>query len=227
MKKIHIIHIGLMAIISCSTLFIIEQILDVNYFIKTGSKAIFFLLIPILYIRCILKITVRQSFNIERVGWRSLRLGVLLGGLAFTIILIAYWLLEGFLDTDAILYDIQVRSGITPEIFIFIGLYITFGNSLMEEFYFRGFLFLNLYKSGSKLFAHVFSSLLFALYHTAIFATWFNVWLMLLALIGLFIAGILLNWLNTYSQNFLNSWIFHILADIAIILIGLNLMGII
>ncbi|GAA0317902.1 CPBP family intramembrane metalloprotease [Bacillus carboniphilus] len=226
MKRLLIIHICLIAVISCSGLFIIEQILDVNYYIKTGAKAFFFLVIPVLYIRFVLKLTVKESFNIEKVRWRSVRLGLLFGGLAFILILVAYWLLQGFLDTDAIVYDIKVRSGITTETFIFIGLYITFGNSLMEEFYFRGFVFLNLYKTGAKVFAHVFSALLFALYHTAIFATWFNVWLMFVALVGLFTAGILFNWLNTYSKNFLNSWIFHILADVAIILIGLNLMEI-
>ncbi|MET3698638.1 CAAX prenyl protease-like protein [Bacillus oleivorans] len=226
MTRNHIVQVCIIALCSCSILFVIEQVLDVNYFIKTASKAFFFLVIPIFYIKYILKLSVKESFNIQKVRWKSLRLGLLFGSLAFGIILIAYWFLRKIIDTDAIMYDLQVRSEITPEIFIFVAIYVTFGNSLMEEFYFRGFLFLNLYKTEYKVFAHVFSALLFSVYHTAIFATWFSFELMLLALAGLFIAGILFNWLNTYSQNFLNSWIFHIMADIAIILIGLHLYGI-
>ncbi|HWO74571.1 MAG TPA: CPBP family intramembrane glutamic endopeptidase [Bacillus sp. (in: firmicutes)] len=226
MTRNHVFQVCIIALCSCSVLFVIEQILDVNYFIKTVSKVFFFLVIPILYIRYICKRTVKESFNIQKVRWKSVRLGFLFGSLAFGIILLTYWVLRSIIDTDAIMYDLQERSGITPEIFIFVALYITFGNSLMEEFYFRGFLFLNVYKTGYKVFAHVFSAFLFAVYHTAIFATWFSFELMLLALAGLFIAGILFNWLNTYSQNFLNSWIFHIMADIAIILIGLHLYGI-
>ena len=76
------------------------------------------------------------------------------------------------------------------------------------------------YQAGNKVFAYLFSSVLFAIYHVAIFATWFNVWLILLALLGLFIVGILFNWLNTKSNNFLNSWILHIMADIAVVSIG-------
>ncbi|WP_369404955.1 CPBP family intramembrane glutamic endopeptidase [Piscibacillus salipiscarius] len=80
----------------------------------------------------------------------------------------------------------------------------------LEEFYFRGFIFLKFYQSGYHVLGYIFSSALFAIYHVAIFATWFNFELILLALAGLFVVGLIFNWLNTKSNNFLNSWILHI-----------------
>jgi membrane protease YdiL (CAAX protease family) len=99
-------------------------------------------------------------------------------------------------------------------------------NSFLEEFFFRGFVFLNVYETGNKGWAYLFSALLFALYHIAIFATWFNIPLMLLALFGLMVIGFVFNYLDTLSNNFLNSYLVHIFANLAIVLIGLALFGI-
>lgn len=49
--------------------------------------------------------------------------------------------------------------------FIYVALYISFINSLLEEFFFRGYVFLILKKDSSLKFAYGFSSLMFAFYH--------------------------------------------------------------
>lgn len=86
---------------------------------------------------------------------------------------------------------------------------------------------MNLYELKFKKTAYVYSSLLFALYHIAIFKSWFNIWLILLALTGLISVGFIFNFIDTKSNNFINSWIVHILADMAIMLIGMKMFGII
>ncbi|MBZ9635369.1 CPBP family intramembrane metalloprotease [Clostridium sp. FP1] len=106
-------------------------------------------------------------------------------------------------------------------------MYITFGNSFLEEYFFRGFYLLKSYELKSKKFAYIYSSLLFGVYHIAIFKTWFNSGLVGLALIGLISIGFIFNWLDTRSKNFINSWLVHILADSAIIIIGLRMFGIV
>jgi membrane protease YdiL (CAAX protease family) len=121
----------------------------------------------------------------------------------------------------------ETKSKITAANFIFIAIYITLGNSLLEEFFFRGFIFLNLRQLGKEKFAYLFSALLFAIYHISIFQSWFTLPLMLLSLFGLFTIGIVFNWLNTKTNTIINSWIVHIFADLAIILIGLKLFEII
>lgn len=225
MNKRLVIQIIMIALISTGALFIIEQLLQVSYLVKTIAKIGVFLFLPLLYIKYIIKQPILQFLNLKSFDLKNLRLGFLLGLVSMGIVIGAFLIFQSFINTGTIIDDLQTRMKVTPEIFIYIAIYITFGNSLLEEFYFRGFIFLNIYKTKYKVLAYLFSSLLFAFYHIAIFATWFNIWLILLALLGLFIVGLVFNWLNTKSENFLNSWILHILADVGVMLIGFYLFG--
>jgi len=224
MKKKFII---ISSLVACITLFYVEQLLAVNYFVKTLVKIVLFTVLPYIYIRYIEKTSVRESLNLKRLHRRDLKIGVVFGIASFLIVLITYYFLNDLIDVEGIVYELENKSNITPRNFIIIGLYITFGNSFLEEFFFRGFIFLNLYKLKGRTTAYVYSSLLFALYHIAIFMTWFNIWLIGLALFGLVIIGFIFNWLNTKSNNFFNSWIVHIFADVSIILIGLRMFKLI
>lgn len=225
MNKRFVIGIITLALISTAVLFMIEQVLQVSYLLKTMTKMGLFLFLPLLYIKYIIKQPILQFLNLKSFDLKNLRLGFLLGLVSMGVVIGAFLVFQSFINTGVIVNDLQSRMKVTPEIFIYIAIYITFGNSLLEEFYFRGFIFLNIYKTKYKALAYLFSSLLFAFYHVAIFATWFNFWLILLALLGLFIIGLVFNWLNTKSENFFNSWILHILADVGVMLIGFYLFG--
>jgi membrane protease YdiL (CAAX protease family) len=208
-------------------LYIIEQIIGVSYEIKTLAKILLFVAVPYVYIIVFKKHTSKQTVNINRADKRNLLTGAFFGITCFLIIITAYYLLRDIINLQGIVDELTVKSKITPVNFMFVGLYITFGNSLLEEFFFRGFIFLNLYEIKSKRVAYLYSALLFGFYHISIFKTWFNMWLMVLALAGLVSVGFVFNWLDAKSGNFLNSWIVHILADIAIILIGLKMFNVI
>jgi len=221
MRRLYLI---LGSLISVLILYTIEQLLEVNYLIKTISKIIIFISIPFIYFRFIKNSKFTKALNFKDA---NIKLGVLLGFLSFSFIFIGYFIFKSNIDFSSIINELQSKSKITPSNFLFIGAYITFGNSFLEEFFFRGFIFLNLYEEGYKKTGYIFSSLLFAIYHISIFKTWFNIWIMLVAILGLFTVGIVFNYINTFSRNFINSWIVHILADSAIILIGLRLFEII
>jgi len=214
MKKLII----LTAIISCFLLYYLEQIVQVSYGIKTGMKWLLFFIIPVILDRYIDKRSVQKSFHKKGVLF-----GLLFGSVSFISIILAYILLQNYINFDLITEELQAKSKITAGNFIFIAIYVTLGNSLLEEFFFRGFIFLNLKHLGYRTFAYMFSALLFALYHIAIFQTWFTFSMTLLALLGLFIIALIFNWLNTKTNTFINSWIVHIMADLAIILIGFKL----
>lgn len=222
MKKIFIIMTSITAI---ALLYYIEQITRVNYMVKTIIKIILFTGIPLLYIYVIKKSTLRKFLNYERLNKKHLYLGILFGALSFLIILAAYFILENYIDVEGILSEMGSKSKITPGNFVFVGIYITFGNSFIEELFFRGFIFLEVYRMGFRKTAYIFSSILFGLYHIAIFQTWFNAGLIGLAMLGLITIGLIFSWLNTRSENILNSYLVHILADIAIILVGLRLFN--
>lgn len=224
MKKKYII---LSSLIACIILYYVEQVLVVSYLVKTVIKILFFIFIPYAYSKIIKKQKISKAINYKNIDKEHLKMGFLFGILSFFIILITYYLLRNIIDLKSISEKLQSNSKITASSFIYVGLYITFINSFLEEYFFRGFIFLNLYEFKRKKFAYIYSSLLFGIYHIAIFKTWFNIGLVGLALIGLISIGFIFNWLDTRSKNFINSWIVHILADSAIIIIGLRMFGLV
>lgn len=211
------------SIIVCIILYFIEQVLVMSYLIKTLSKILFFTILPYSYIRLINKDYVRNRIKLNK---KDLYLGIGLGLFSFMVIIAAYAVLKDAIDLDTIANELQTKSKVSPRNFLFVAFYITFVNSFLEEFFFRGFVFLNLYEQGFKKLAYIFSSILFSLYHIGIFKNWFNPWLIILAVLGLISVGFIFNYINTKSKNFINSWIVHILADAAIMLIGMRMFGI-
>lgn len=215
------------SLIACIVLYIIEQYLGVNYAVKTISKLVLFVLVPYAYIKFIAKSDVKTELNLRNLDKKRLKLGFIFGLASFLIVLAAFFVFQGAIDLKSIASELQTKSKITPANFLLVGFYVTFGNSFLEEFFFRGFIFLNLYNLKKQRLGYIYSSVLFGLYHIAIFKTWFSPSIILLCLLGLITVGFLFNWLNTKSQNLINSWLVHIFADTAVILIGLKMFGMI
>ena len=67
------------------------------------------------------------------------------------IIIAAFIVLQPFIDIAALLVDLA-DAGITTTTFPFIAFYILLGNSMLEEFYFRGLLPISLVSLGFGLF---------------------------------------------------------------------------
>jgi uncharacterized protein len=206
------------SLIICILLYIIEQIIQVNFIIKLSIKPAIFLLVPLVFYNF--------KFKKEQFGINNLKKAIFSGIIFFSILMISYFLLSAFIDFNKISDDLQNRYNITKLIFIWIGLYVIFVNSFLEEFFFRGFVFLNIHKTNKKI-AHIYSALLFSLYHTSIFITWFSVPILILCLFGLFAVGIFFNLLDQKNKSIIPSWISHIFADIAIIIIGFIMFGLI
>lgn len=96
-----------------------------------------------------------------------------------------YFLLRGAIDWQAIHTSMEARH-ITETTFILVFLYIMLGNSLLEEYFFRGVVFRHLLGYSTSV-AYIVSSLMFSLYHMTIFQSWFTGYILALALTGLFV----------------------------------------
>ncbi len=205
------------SIIVCVIMYIIEQILPIDYVGKTVAKIVLFVAVPILF---------NYKYKQEKIdrAKNGIKYGVSFGILAFVVIVLSYFLFENLIDGELILVELG-KKNIDSTNFLFVGLYIIIGNSFLEELFFRGFTFLNLYRLGKKRLAYIFSSLLFSLYHIGIFITWFDANIIIIAVVGLFTAGIMFCWINTKSGSFFNSWIVHASADLAIIIVGFYLLS--
>ena len=156
---------------------------------------------------------------------RQIKLAALLAAGVLVFLLGGYLLLSPWLDLSAIPANLAAKEGITRETFPLAALYITFCNSLLEEFFFRGFAFLALYRLGYTRLAYGFSALAFALYHVSITSNWGAPGLIVLMVAGLTAAGLFFNWLDR-EGSVLPSWLVHMGANLGTNGVGFILFGI-
>ena len=210
-------------LLGCLAMAWFEGILRPAYPVKSALKILAFLGCAGLYILVCRDSTPFHAF--QKPEKRSLKLAAALAAGVFVLILSGYAILAPWLDLSAIPGNLGKKEGITAATFPFAALYISFGNSLLEEFFFRGFAFLGLKMTGCETLAWGFSALAFALYHVAIMDGWFTLPLFLLLTAGLALAGLLFNWLDRKGSLW-PSWLVHMGANLAINTIGLHLFGI-
>ena len=126
----------LFALVSIVFLLWIEQGIEVSYIWKTMAKVILFLVIPLILFRK----TKLTFLEIKKTDRTSLRIALFSGVAVMFVIIVAFILLMPLIDIDSLLLDLTERAGVTATVFPFVALYILIGNSLLEEFFFRGLL---------------------------------------------------------------------------------------
>ena len=129
-----------------------------------------------------------------------------------------------FFDFSQIAGALTNNAGVTKENFLYVSLYISFANSFLEEFFFRGFVFTNLKQHSGRKLAYIFSAAAFSLYHVAMMIGWFSPVLFLLVMVGLVVGGMIFNWLNEKLDTIYCSWLPHMFANFAINTIGFMLL---
>ena len=220
------IYAMLSVIICAAVMSIVDGVIQPQYFVKSAIKILLFLLVPMMYFVVNREETgeVKQLFQ-PRAKHIAIALG--LGALVYSFILGGYFLLRGVIDFSGVASQLTESAGVSADNFIYVSLYISFVNSFLEEFLFRGFAFFTLKRLTSRKLAYIFSALAFALYHCGMTAGWFNIGIFALTLAGLFIAGVIFNFLNEKSGNIYTSWVVHMCANFAINTIGFILFGMI
>ena len=221
--KKNVLAICALVLLGCAAMTLVDGVLRPPYAVKSAVKLALFLLAPLLYGYAAGKDGYRALFRIQR---RALLRVLALGFGVFALILGAYFALRSVFDFSAVAALLGKNAGVTAENFLWVSLYISFVNSLLEEFFFRGFAFLVLRRYAGERFACVFSALSFPLYHTAMMLGWFPPLLFLLALAGLTAGGVLFNLLDARAGTIFPSWAVHIFANLAINTVGFILFKI-
>ncbi len=212
----------LAAILCCAIMAAVDGIIQPSYWTKSAIKILLFLGVPLVLSALDKRLAFREIFRFQKRGFLvSLALGV---GV-YALILGGYFLVSKIFDFSDIVSNLSQNAGVTKRNFLFVSLYISFVNSLLEEFFFRGFIFTNLRRTVNRPFAHAFSALVFSLYHVAMMLGWFSPLLFILILMGLVIGGIAFNYLNQRLETIYGSWLVHMFANFAINTIGFLLMA--
>ena len=204
---------------------LMDAFLELSYGPRSFLKIMMFMIIPMMYFLMYKEDIpkIRQLFYPKK---KDLLLALGLGAGVYIIILAAYFIFRNFIDLNTIKNSLLENVGVSADNFLFVALYISFVNSLLEEFFFRGYAFILLKNEVKPVTAYLLSAFLFAFYHVGMTLTWFHPVIYVLAMIGLVAGGLIFNALNDRYGHIYPSWLVHMCANFAINTIGCILFGI-
>ena len=211
-----------LVVVCCVAMSVVDGIIRPGYFIKSAVKIVLFLGAPLVYSLTVQHLDVKKLFKIKKDG---LVQAAVLGFMVYGVIVGGYFVFKNIFDFSAITQALEKNTGVSKENFVFVSLYISFINSLLEEFFFRGFAFLTLKRFSTRRTAYMLSAGVFSLYHVAMVSGWFSPFMFLLMVAGLFVGGLIFNYLNERNDNIYTSWTVHICANFAINTVGFILFG--
>jgi len=216
MKNKNLLLITILSILACGMHAIMLNS-AFNYYAYTSVfKIILFILCPIVYFLAYKEENFKDMFlKWERKG---IGLSLALGFAVFTFIFVAFIILRPFLDKEMIV-DAFANNGITSGNFPLVFIYVVLINAALEEIFFRGFVFMTIYRKNLKSYAHLYSCLLFAFYHVAILNNAVTPCVFILFIIGLAVAGLIFNYMAVKCNSIIGSLIVHISANMSINLI--------
>ena len=203
----------------------VDAIIKPNYFVKIPFKIIAFLLIPILYF-IVNKEEQKELKKLFKYKKQDIIKGIKIGLPIYILMIISYFMTKNIIDFSNVAPNLSKTMGITKDNYFLVALYIPLLNSLQEEFFFRGYGFIQLKNKTSRLFSYIFTSLMFSIYHVGMLIGSFDVIVIILLLIGLIIGGCIFNYLNEKNENIYVSWIVHMFINFAINTIGGILYGV-
>ena len=215
------------SVLFCSlTMTLMDTFLELSYGPRSLLKIMMFMIIPLMYFMKYKEDLpkIKQLFLPRK---KDLLLALVLGAGVYGVIFAAYFLFRNLIDLNTIQDALLENVGVSVENFLAVALYISFVNSLLEEFFFRGYAFILLKNEVKPVIAYVFSAFLFAFYHVGMTLTWFHPVIYVLAMLGLFIGGLIFNALNDRCGQLYPSWLVHMCANFAINTIGCILFGVI
>ena len=217
-QKRSIFTVMAMVVFGCLVMAIVDGIIMPGYTIKSIIKLALFLALPLAYLLAKQKDFLGELFRLQ--NRRSILEPLFLGLGVYALIVSGFFLGKNLVDWSSVASSLKNSR----ENIFAMGAYICIINSLLEEFFFRGFAFLMLSRFAESKIAYLFSAGLFSLYHIAIMQNWFSPLVFALLLAGLFFSGLIFNWLSQRYQNIYAPWIVHICSNLAINTVGLVLI---
>ncbi len=220
------LYIIISVLLSAVAMSFVDGFIQPPYLYKSILKIFLFLLVPLIYFLLFRDeiSSLKQLFTPRK---KDFLFALSLGAGVFAVVMLAYFLFRNYIDFSGIKDSLTSGIGVNAGNFIYVSLYISLVNSLLEEFFFRGFAFIILKKHMSRWFAYLFSSALFALYHVGMTNGWFHFLIYILAMLGLFAGGCIFDFLNEKCRNIYPSWLVHMFANFAINTVGCILFEII
>jgi len=223
MKNKNLLLVTIFSLVACVLHAAMLQTQFTNYLYTSAFKVLIFLVCPFIYFKVSKGGTFKDLLTLFSMhgNRKNLKLSLALGVSVFTFIVVMFVILRPFMDTDTIIAALAENS-ITPRNAIFVFIYIVLINAALEQLFFRGFVFMSLYRMDFKRYAHVYSSVLFSFYHIPILFHAVSPAILILCTVGLIVAGLIFNALTVKCKSITGSLIVHVSANLALnLMIGL------
>ena len=206
------------AIFCALCMMFIDGVIQPPYAVKSAIKLLVFGSFVLPY-------ALKNRENYFKIKKKGLLLTVLLSAGVYLLIVGGYFATRSFIDYSGITKSLTADIGVNRDNFLFVSLYISFVNSLLEEVFFRGYCYLSLRKHLHPGLSLIFSAALFALYHGGMLVGWFHPAVYALMLFLLFLAGLFLHALDHKADSILPSWLPHMFANFGINTVGFLLFA--
>lgn len=179
------------------------------------------LIFPIVWLIAIDK----QRPRIPRWSNTGMGMACILGTIIFIAIWLGYLLLGDRLIDPSLIQDHVSKSFLGTKLGFLAGaLYWCTINSLLEEYWWRWWVFTRCEVLMPKLVAVVVSGFLFTVHHIIALSVFFDWPLVILCSLGVFIGGTSWSWLYLKYRNIYAAYICHVFPDIIIFAIGYHMI---
>lgn len=171
-----------------------------------------------------LKLSILKYFSFEKFKNNFLELFFI--GLILSLIYISsFYIFKNYIDIKSITDKINDIASINLNNIIFIGLYIIIFNSLLEEYFWRSFVFQELSILVKPSLAYFISALAFSFHHVVFFYNWFTPSFFAIITIGLIGYALIMNFIwNKYKELF-SCWLPHAMVDVVQIFIAYQIFS--
>jgi membrane protease YdiL (CAAX protease family) len=185
---------------------------------------VFFLIPPLIYCR-MHGIQIFGDIFILKNWRRYLSVAVGLGVLSLLIFWGAYFSLREVLeiDEDLIVRSTREQFGVTRNNVLIVAPLTIFFNSMLEEFFHRGFSFGQLVKKNRWL-GYLLPASVFTVQHMLFIYQWSTPLKLVIAVVALFVFALVLQAIYEKAQSLVTPWVIHIFADIAMMGIAVWLL---
>ena len=167
------------------------------------------------------KLPVWRAFDFKR-HLKSVPMGILTGTAVSALILLVFFFTPlgdtVRLNSDAIRTRVDGLGVL--EYYIPFAIFLALAHSLLEEYFWRWFVFGRLRNYCSIRTAHCLAAVAFALHHYVILSAFFPLWLTLFLGTCVGIGGLIWSLQYDHSKSLLGAWVSHALIDVAILFIG-------
>jgi membrane protease YdiL (CAAX protease family) len=147
----------------------------------------------------------------------SLYVGLIWGMILFTMICLFFLILHDSIIDSKRIYTLLSSWTFTIENTIFFSIYMVVGNSLLEEFFWRGYLYHKLLKIRGVTFTILLTALFYSSYHVIITMKLYSFLISILFTIVVFAVGTIWGYLRYRLNSVYVTIISHFLADLGLI----------